>query len=210
MKKQLALGLLLGLLAPLLGAQPLPGSEEAAAASALPAVSAMRQEAFLSEVSAGRKAKMAGFNVLLQGAFSQQTLKQARLLDAQALAKQEEEKASGALKALMTAYPEYTTLLAKVAQRHNNLVRVAAEQENEQKLVEMLNVQMDYLHSDLALLLQKNEEVGGQVQQILQHEYWVAAHHETMEWTKIQQLACQSVNSGPAASPGAPSWCHKE
>ena len=132
--------------------------------------------------------------------------RQARALEEKDLAQKEEEKAAAALKALITAYPEHEALLSKVFQGHANLIRFAAEQENEKKLAEELNIQMEYLYVDVVSLERMNADVAAQVKQILHHEYWIYSQKESLNWDEMKRWVYQTFADSKGNKKAAPSW----
>ena len=157
-------------------------------------------------VYGGREGKIMAFGDMLAGAFARKAAAQARALDAQNLAQREEAKASAALKALISAYPEHSVVLSKLLQGHENVVRFASEQKNEKKLAEELNLQLKYLYGDFASLRQANADVAAQVQQILNHEYWVVAQKDALKKKKMKNWVHQTLTDNGQNKIPVPAW----
>ncbi len=155
---------------------------------------------------AGREGKMMALGEVLAQAFSREMAKQARAADTKNFAQKEGAKAHAAFKALLSAYPEYETLLSKVMQGHSSMERLVSQQQNETKLAEQLNIQLKYLYGDMLSLRKKNPEVAVQVRQILNHEYWIASRNEAMNFDKIKNFVEQELNLAGSWKEPVPSW----
>lgn len=125
--------------------------------------------------------------------FAQKAQEEARKKDMMDLSDKQAAKALQSLEALKNAYPENSDLLENVTLAYQDVLKIAGTEKDVYRSRTELVSSLGLLIKALTLLHFDNEEVFGQVQAIVSHEYWLECQGRLVSLPYLQQFATGNV-----------------